>query len=67
MKGIPITVAFSYIPCRAPNPDYSMSVSQRRAENIKRATLVFQDLAASKVPVDVVTLTTYMTGDQPVD
>ena len=47
---------------RAPNPDYSMSVFSRRAANIERATLVFEDLVASKVPVDAISLTTYMTG-----
>ena len=47
---------------RAPNPDYSMTVEERRIENCKRAELVFQDLKDSGVPLDVYILTTYMTG-----
>lgn len=47
---------------RAPNPDYSMTVEERRVENCKRAELVFQDLKDSGVPLDVYILTTFMTG-----
>ena len=49
-------------PCRAPNPDYSLSVYEKRKVNIERAKLVFKDLMESDVPLDVISLTTYMTG-----
>ena len=45
---------------RAPNPDYSISLSERREGNIARAEELMRQMRQEKLTPDVVTLTTMM-------
>jgi hypothetical protein len=52
----------SLSPLRAPNPDYSMTVEERRAANIQRAKLIYEEFQKSGELIDEFVLSTYMNG-----
>jgi hypothetical protein len=49
-------------PLRAPNPDYSMTVEERRAANIQRAKLIYEELQKSGEKIDEAVLSSYLNG-----
>eukprot|EP00596_Hydrurales_sp_CCMP1899_P009749 CAMPEP_0119036198 /NCGR_PEP_ID=MMETSP1177-20130426/3729_1 /TAXON_ID=2985 /ORGANISM="Ochromonas sp, Strain CCMP1899" /LENGTH=1120 /DNA_ID=CAMNT_0006995643 /DNA_START=103 /DNA_END=3462 /DNA_ORIENTATION=+ len=45
---------------RAPNPDWSVSLKDRRVDNIERAKLLFEEFNTKDIPMNVIFLTSYM-------
>ena len=45
---------------RAPDPDYSISLADRRGLNIEKAENLLKDMKKAKIRPDIVTLTTLM-------